>query len=150
MTSIEIINTKETPAIAIREKARVSEIPAVMFRMFGELYPHLNKDVKCVGPPFALYHSWEGDIMDMEVGFPIEGKGIEDGNVQTIVLPAVRAAVTMHIGPYDKLTDTYNLMTEWMKNNGHEPASFMWEEYLNSPQEVPPDQLMTRLYWPII
>jgi effector-binding domain-containing protein len=37
-----------------------------------------------------------------------------------------------------------------MKVNGHTPASYMWEECLNSPQEVPPDKLLTRLYWPII
>lgn len=150
MSSIEIVNTKETPAIAIREKVNVSEIPAVMGRMYGELFPHLGKDVQCAGPPFALYHSWEGEVMDMEVGFPIAGKGIEAGNVRTIKLPAVRAAMAVHIGPYDRLTDTYNIMMEWMKVNGHTPASFMWEEYLNSPQEVAPDKLMTRLYWPIL
>ncbi|HQQ25138.1 MAG TPA: GyrI-like domain-containing protein [Methanomassiliicoccales archaeon] len=150
MTSIEIVNTKETPAIAIREKVKVTEIPAVMERMYGELFPHLGRDVKCAGPPFAFYHSWEGEIMDIEVGFPISGKGIEAGNVKAIKLPAARAAVATHIGPYDRLTDTYNIMMEWMKANGHTPAPFMWEEYLNSPQEVPPDKLMTRLYWPIL
>ncbi|NLX47107.1 MAG: GyrI-like domain-containing protein [Euryarchaeota archaeon] len=150
MTSVEIVETKETPAIAIRERVRVTEIPAVMSRMFGELYPHLGKGVECAGPPFALYHSWEGEIMDMEVGFPIKGEGIEAGNVRTIKLPAARAAVATHVGPYENLTDTYNAVMEWMKANGHSPASFMWEEYLNSPQEVPPDQLLTRLYWPIV
>ncbi|HSA35581.1 MAG TPA: GyrI-like domain-containing protein [Methanomassiliicoccales archaeon] len=150
MTSIKVVNTKETLAIAVREKVKVSEIPAAIGRMFGELYPHLGKGVHCVGPPFALYHSWEGEVTDMEVGFPIVGKGVESGNVKTITLPAVRAAVAMHIGPYDKLTDTYHEVEEWMKVNGHMPASFCWEEYLNDPQEVPPDKLKTRLYWPII
>jgi effector-binding domain-containing protein len=150
MRSIDIVITKESPAIAIREKVKVTEIPTVMFRMFKELYPHLGKDVQCTGPPFALYHSWEGEIMDLEVGFPIAGKGIDSGNVRTIKLPAVRAAMAMHIGPYDRLAETYNIMMEWMKENGHSPASFMWEEYLNSPQEVSPEQLMTRIYWPVL
>lgn len=150
MMSIEIVNTRETTAIAIREKVKVNEIPAAMGRMYGELFPHLGKDVRCVGPPFALYHSWEGEVIDMEVGFPIAGKGVESGNIRTTKLPAVRAAVAMHIGSYDSLTDTYNRMMEWMKANGHTPAAYMWEEYLNSPQEVPPDKLMTRMYWPIL
>jgi len=144
MASIEIVSTREAPAIAIREKVRVSEIPAVMGRMHGELFPHLGRDVQCVGPPFALYHSREGEIMDMEVGFPIAGKGIEAGNVRTIKLPAVRAAVATHIGPYDRLTDTCNKMMDWMKVKGHTPVSFMWEECLNGLQVVPPDKLMTR------
>lgn len=87
MASIEMINTKETPATAIREKVKVTEIPAVGGRVFGELYPRLGKGVQCVSPPFALYRSWEGDLMDMEVGFPIIGKGIDAGNVKTIKLP---------------------------------------------------------------
>lgn len=150
ITSIEIVNTKETLAIAIREKVKVTEVPEAMGRMFGEIMPLLDKKVRCVGPPFALYHSWEGEVMDMEVGFPIAGKGMEVGRVRTIKLPAVRAAVATHVGPYDRLTDTYHLMMEWMKANGHAPATFMWEEYLNSPQEVPPDRLVTRLYWPFL
>ncbi len=150
MTDFEIVNTKETPAIAIRDNVKATEIPAAMGRMFGELFPHLGKDVQCAGPPFALYFSWEGELIDLEVGFPITGKGIEAGNVKTVKLPAVRAAMAMHIGPYDRLMDTYNLMLEWMKANGHTPASYMWEEYLNSPDEVPPEKLMTRMYWPIL
>jgi hypothetical protein len=82
-----MIDTKDHPAIAIREKVKVTEIPAVGGRMFGELYPHLGKGVLCVSPPFALYRSWEGDFMDMEVGFPIIGKGIDAVNVKTIKLP---------------------------------------------------------------
>jgi effector-binding domain-containing protein len=69
--------------------------------------------------------------------------------VKPLELPAVKAVVGMHMGPYDKIVDTYNKMMEWMKTNGYEPADYMWEEYLNSPDEVPVEKLMTRLVWPI-
>ena len=149
MKGIEIVNTKAQSAIAIREKVKMVDIPQEMGRMFGELMPILQSDVKCVGPPFALYHSWSDDETDMEVGFPIAGKGVSKGRIKPIQLPAVKAAVFVHTGPYDKMVESYNGMLEWMKTNGHQPAEFMWEEYLNSPDDTPPEKLMTRMVWPI-
>lgn len=49
MPSIRIVSIKETPAIAIREKVKVTEIPSVMGRIYGELFPHLGNDVKRIG-----------------------------------------------------------------------------------------------------
>lgn len=149
MTDFEILTTTAQAAIAIREKVKMKEIPQAMGRMFAELGPLLQGEVQCIGPPFAFYHSWTDDEMEVEVGFPVAGKGITKGRVEPFELPAVKAVVGMHIGPYDKLVDTYSKMSEWMKANHHQPADYMWEEYLNSPDEVPQEKLMTRLIWPI-
>lgn len=149
MGEFEVITTQEQTAISIREKVKMQDIPQAMGRMFGELMPILQKDVQCAGPPFALYHSWASDETDMDVGFPVAGKAVTKGRVKPLELPSVKAVVGMHMGPYDKIVDTYNKMMGWMKAQGYEPADYMWEEYLNSPDEVPSDKLMTRLVWPI-
>lgn len=149
MEDIEIITTKKITAIAIRETVKVGEIPQAMGLMFLELGPLLGKEVRCAGPPFALYHSWSGDEMDMDVGFPVSGKGVTKGRVRPIELPAVKAAVTTHIGAYATISETYNKMMAWMEKNGYKPLDYMWEEYLNSPQDTSPDKLMTKLFWPI-
>lgn len=149
MENIEVVTTKAQTAIAIREKIKIDEIPQVMGRLFGELVPLLGNEVQCVGPPFVLYHSWSQDEVDMDVGFPVAGEGVTAGKVRPIELPSVRAAVSVHIGPYEKLVDTYNLMMVWMKQKGLVPADYMWEEYLNSPQDTPPERLMTKIYWPL-
>lgn len=149
MGEFEVITTKAQTAISIREKVKIQDIPQAMGRMFGELMPILQKDVQCAGPPFALYHSWSDDETDMDVGFPVTGNAVTKGRVKPLELPAVKAVVGMHMGPYDKIVETYNKMMEWIKTNGYEPADYMWEEYLNSPDEVPAEKLMTRLVWPI-
>jgi AraC family transcriptional regulator len=148
MNEVKVMTTMPQMAIAIRERVKMGEIPQAMGAIFQELTPVLQKEVRCVGPPFAYYHSWSDDETDMEVGFPISGEGITKGRIKPFQLPAVKAAVAMHLGPYDKLMDTYNEILEWMKANGKRPAGHMWEEYLNSPDEVPADKLMTRLIWP--
>jgi effector-binding domain-containing protein len=149
MKGIEIVTTKAQNAIAIREKVKIPEIPQTIGRMFEELMPMIQGGVKCVGPPFALYHSWSNGVTDMEVGFPITGKGMSKGRVKPMELPAVKAAVLMHIGPYDKLSESWEKMQEWMKANGHQPAEICWEEYLSDPDDTPPEKLMTKLFWPI-
>jgi effector-binding domain-containing protein len=149
MNNIEIMTTMAQKTIAIREKVKSKDIPQAMGRIFGELMTVIDKEVRCAGPPFVYYHSWSDDETDMVVGFPIVGEGITKGRIGPFELPAVRAAVTVHIGPYDKLMDTYIEMLEWMKANGHRPAGQMWEEYLNGPEDTPPEKLMTRLIWPI-
>lgn len=148
MIEVKVMTTMPQGAIAIRERVRTQDIPQAFGRMFQELVPVLQKEVRCVGPPFAFYHSWVDDETDMEVGFPIAGEGITKGRIRPFQLPAVEAATAMHVGPYDKLMESYNAVLEWMKANGKRPANYMWEEYLNSPDEVPPEKLMTRLIWP--
>ncbi|MCG7845242.1 MAG: GyrI-like domain-containing protein [Methanomassiliicoccales archaeon] len=150
MVDIKVVTTKTQKAIAIRDKVKIKDVPQAMGGIFGELGPLLANEVKCTGPPFALYHSWSDDEVDMEVGFPIAEGEITKGRVRTIELPAVKAAVAMHVGPYENLADTYGHMMTWITENGHHPADYMWEEYLNSPDDTPKDQLMTRLFWPIM
>ncbi len=149
MTEVKVMMTMPQPAIAIRERVKTGDIPQAFGRMFQELMPVLEKEVRCVGPPFAYYHSWSDDETDMEVGFPIAGEGVTKGRIRPFQLPAVQAATTVHVGPYDKLMESYTALMEWMKANGKKPASYMWEEYLNSPEDTPPEKLETRLIWPI-
>jgi effector-binding domain-containing protein len=148
MGNVKVVTTMPQMAVAIREKVRTRDISQAMKGMFQELMPLLERDVRCVGPPFAYYHSWSDDEIDMEIGFPIVGEGVSKGRVHPFQLPSVKAATLVHEGAYDKLMGSYNVIMEWMKANGKRPADFMWEEYLNSPEEVPPEKLLTRLIWP--
>ena len=149
MSGIELTTTTAQRAASIREKVKVTEIPQAMGRLFGELMAAMQKGLPVAGPPFAYYHSWSNEEVDIECGFPISGEFEADGRIRPFTLPAVKAVVTMHVGPYDKLMESYTKMEQWMRANGHTPADYMWEYYLNEPGTVPPEQLMTRLVWPI-
>ena len=148
MSDIELITTEAQSAVAIRERVNVIEIPLAMGRLFGELAT-LAGEVEMVGPPFAYYHTWSDQEVDVECGFPIAGEFEARGRFKPFTLPAVRAVVATHVGPYDKLMETYTKMETWMKEHGHRPAGYMWEFYLNEPGKVPPEKLMTKLVWPV-
>jgi effector-binding domain-containing protein len=101
------------------------------------------------GPPFAYYHAWSEQEIDMECGFPALGAVKDDGGFKAFILPSVRADVAMHTGPYSDIVKTYTEVQKWMKENAHQPADQMWEIYLNDPAITPPDKLMTQIVWPL-
>jgi len=60
-------------------------------------------------------------------------------------------AVATHLGPYDKLKDSYAEMAgRWIPSQGRECASSpSLEFYRNSPEDTPPEKLVTDIYIPL-
>jgi effector-binding domain-containing protein len=147
----EVIELQPQAGLTIREKVANAEIPAKMGEFFGEIAGFAGRNgIPLLGPPFALYHSWNDRETEMEVGFPVPPGAIGEGRVRPMALPGGRVVTGLHIGPYDKLVDTYGAMGEWMKVQGHVPAALMWETYLSDPAvEKDPAKWITRMYWPI-
>ncbi len=146
---IRLATTKEQLVLSVREVVKVPDIPSTMGCMFGEVLAYMQRSsIQPIGPPIAYYHSWSNDRTDLECGFPVAAAKT-DGRIRALTLPAVRAVEAMHVGPYQALMETYTKMDGFMRAHGYEPASYMWEVYLNDPREVPPERLMTEIYWPI-
>lgn len=70
-----------------------------------------------------------------------------DHEAVTMVVPAGSYAVGLHVGPYDRLHETYlQVIGHWFPMSGYEPAAdAVVEHYLNSPATTPPDQLRTEV-----
>jgi effector-binding domain-containing protein len=150
MSNIEVTTTQAQTSIALREKVKVKEIPQAMGRMYGEIYTHMQKNgIPITGPPFAYYHAWSDQEVDMECGFPTGGTVMNDGKFEAFTLPAVQAVVAVHSGPYPDIAKTYGEVLKWMKEEGHQPADQMWEIYLNDPAITPPEKLLTQIVWPL-
>ena len=66
-------------------------------------------------------------------------------------LPAGTYAVTTHHGPYEQLGDAWQrFMGQWLPQSGKRiGAGVTFEVYLNTPMDVPKDQLITELYIPL-
>jgi AraC family transcriptional regulator len=66
-------------------------------------------------------------------------------------LPAGRYAHTLHVGPYEQLGDAWaRFMGEWLPASGHRIGDGVsYEIYLNTPAEVPKEELRTEMYIPI-
>jgi AraC family transcriptional regulator len=73
------------------------------------------------------------------------------GDIAVQTLSGGDYAVTTHIGPYDKLGQTYaKLYGQWIVQSGRE----LWSEpclefYLNDPESTDPEDLLTDIHVPL-
>jgi AraC family transcriptional regulator len=65
-------------------------------------------------------------------------------------LPAGSYACTIHVGPYERLGDTWQrLMGEWIPASGKRVDGLSYERYLNMPGKVPKEELRTEICVPV-
>jgi effector-binding domain-containing protein len=147
---IKIIETKPEQGLSIREVVTYPHIGQKMGQIFGEMMAYFGKSkVMIIGPPFAMYHSFENEKTDMEVGFPVAGPQKGDGRIKPCTLPGGKVVTATHVGPYEKLSEAYTEMQKWMAAKGLKPNKVMWERYMNDPDTVKdPSGYITQLFWP--
>jgi AraC family transcriptional regulator len=74
-----------------------------------------------------------------------------EGDIGVQEIPGGDYGVASHLGPYEKLGDTYARMCgEWLPESGYElSAAPALEFYRNSPMDTPPEKLLTEIYLPL-
>lgn len=138
------------PTLFVRTRAPVERLSDVLGPAWGSIMAHAATiGASPSGPPFAGYHNMDMTDLDLEIGVPFAEELEGSGDVMAGEIPAGPAVETMHVGPYDRIGDAYEALRDWMTEHGHAPAGPAYEHYLNDPQEVAPEELRTRIIWPI-
>jgi effector-binding domain-containing protein len=155
----ELRDLDPQPAVVVRVSAPTPDL--------GELFdlhlPNIADRVADLGgtpagAPFARYHHFSEDTVDVEIGIPVVAPvanlrplaEAEPGEVAGGELPAGRVAITVHRGSYDGLADTYRRLESWLEANGHAAGPAPWESYIDDPTEVQDaSQLRTEVVWPL-
>lgn len=117
---------------------------------FGVLVEHAAKTgAQWAGPPFILYpEDCEGEF-EISVCMPVT-PGAEGGERVTLEeVPGGTAASTVHVGRYNEIGKAYVALQKWMTDNDRRPAGMIREIYLNDPEAVPPEELLTEVDWPV-
>ena len=151
----------ETPEIALTEPRRTavirltvprSEIHLVMGPAIGEVMAALAAHgVAPAGPVFSHHLRMDPDVFDFEVGVPVEGGFEPSGRVVEGSLPEVKAARTVHHGPYDGLGAAWGELQAWVASRELVPAAYLWESYLSGPESDPdPATWRTELVQPLL
>jgi AraC family transcriptional regulator len=140
------------PVLIVRRRVKRSEIAATI----GEALPHIflyaqQNGIALDGLPFTRYVEMGPGLVTMEPGMRVTGPlPSGDGEIIAAMLPGGPAATTIHAGPYDKLSDAYAAMEQWMETEGLVAAGAPWESYLNDPSDYPdPKDWKTEIFWPL-
>ena len=149
-TQCEIIERPAQPTLAVRTRTPVAELPSIMGQVYGSIMQYLG-DVGAfpAGAPFAAYYNVDMDDLDVEIGFPVAQPLPGRGDVQPGKIAGGRAAVCLHVGPYDQVEPAYAALTAFISEQGYQPSGVAYEFYLNDPGEVPPEELQTQVVFPL-
>ena len=129
-----------------------STVPAKVFQRLAEA------GIPPAGALYARYPSFSDDEVDVEIGVPVLAPAtdippvasLDPGEVGSGELPGGRVATTMHRGPYDRLTETYERLHQWIHDQGHTEGAGPWESYLDDPGDMSDmSGVRTQVVWPI-
>ena len=135
----------------IRVTTTPAEIGPVMGQILPEVWGYLEEQgVHPAGPPFARYHAYQENQVDLEAGFPVSKPVAGAGRIAAGALPGGEVAVAWHVGPYDTLPTTYKAVEAWSQSQNREPAGSPWEVYWTDPGETPDtEEWRTEVIWPV-
>jgi effector-binding domain-containing protein len=148
---IEIVELAPRRAVAIRRTVPATDLG----RFFMEIFPKLRGVIRAQGatpsgPPFARYYNGDPAGFDTEAGIPFTGSFTLTGDeIRVVKLPGGRAARTLHIGPYDTLSEEYRRIEGWLAAEKLRGAEGPWESYIDDESRTPRKHLRTEIYWPL-
>ncbi len=145
---MEIVQRQKTNTLAVRYRTPAAKLAESMGPIYGEIAAYMaQKGIDFAGPPYAMYYNMDMDDLDVEIGFPVGAPAKGEGRVRPGKLPGGRHATATHGGSYETMAKTYDALTAFCKERGVELEERMYEENLNSPEEVPPEKLETVIHF---
>jgi len=139
--------------VGIRRKVK----PAAIGPALGEILPAVaaflqERDETPATPPMALYfeHDEVREEFDLLGGFFLSAPVAAEKRFEAGVIPAGAAAVTMHIGPYEKLGEAHAALRAHLAKEGRAPRIPCYDIYWSDPGEIPnPAEYRTEVVWPM-
>lgn len=150
MIKIELCEEQVQPVMSIRTRTRLELLP----QMIGESYRKIMAYLEEQGEPpaffpFTAYHNLDMQNLDVEMGFPVNRILPEKDGIKARELPAGKMVTSLYKGPYTGMERPYQEMARWIEANGYIPTGVSYEYYLNSPQDVPERELLTKIVMPV-
>jgi AraC family transcriptional regulator len=137
------IAVKDLPvayALVMRRRITREDIATALSECLPAVFTYaLGNGLALAGPPFARYPELGMAHLVLEAGITVAALPSTEpgGGIETLTLPARRAAVAIHRGPYDRLPETYRAIEEWLDREGLTSDGAPMETYLTDPGEHP-------------
>lgn len=150
--SIEVTEVEPTHVAGVRMHTDLGHIAGDIYAGLGTLMAAVQRSGNAPsGEPLTVYHDVidEETAGDVEVCVPVAPDFVGDETVAVRELEGGPMATTIHRGPYEELSRAYRMLTHWIGEQGYEIVGPPREFYLNDPREVPPEELLTRVEWPV-
>jgi effector-binding domain-containing protein len=151
MMDLEIneYRSADQPVLCIRTTCKVEDLPTLIGASYGRIMEVLSRTgQQLAGEPYVAYFNLDMKALEVEMGFPVAQNGAGDGDVVAGFIPGGMKVSALYTGPYQQMAPAYDQLTRYAQEHGYEPTGVAYEHYLNGP-ETPPEQLQTRIVFPL-
>jgi effector-binding domain-containing protein len=156
----EIFEQQAQPVLSVRTVTSAENLPNVLGQIYPAIIEHMDDlNERPAGEPFVAYHNMnlkEIDLqavdlqnLNLEIGFPVQRTLPGKETIKPSEMPAGNYISCLHVGPYPDMVLTYKFIQDFISKNNLQPADIVYEFYLNSPEEVPQDELKTQILLPL-
>lgn len=140
---VEPITLHDQQTLVMRDTVDEEGIAPFMGAAFTRVAEVAQQDGMFVcGPPFARVRPEPGGEIDLEVGFPVSGMVLGQGDVKASHLPGGPALRTTHRGDYSRSREAHEALYAYAAQHGLAPAGDAWEVYLDEPDVAQPRTLV--------
>ncbi len=145
--NITIKDLPEMRIASIRYRGRYDDVG----KYIGKLMKQAGR--YAAGGPFCLYHDpeYREDGADIELCVPVK-QDVNQGGVATRVLEGTRAVTIVHQGPYSALGESYQKVTDYIKEINAEWSLPSREIYIKGPGMIfagSPKRYLTEIQIPV-
>ncbi|MCZ7546603.1 MAG: GyrI-like domain-containing protein [Anaerolineae bacterium] len=146
---VEVRVTEARPAAVINYKTTQEELGQSIGAKMGAIAGYIQQHGgRFAGPPFVVYNDVSGAEWAITVGFPVFGPVVAEGEIVPGEQPGGRVATTMHVGPYERLGETWTALEGWLRAQALHTGATCWEVYETDPDAEPdPSKWKTQLFW---
>ena len=151
MTDFTLIKAPQTTYLYVVRTCSMDpqDISKNMGSAFQQVWAFMQaKAIQPAGGALSVYYDYHPDKMTFRAGFTIaqQDAAKAEGEVKADTTPAGEVLYFRHKGSYGTLRDAYAQMMSHIADIGREISVPTWEVYLNSPDEVAEQDLLTDVY----
>lgn len=149
---------KEVPALRVLSHRGTGPYGETITRLIGEVCSTLipkgapPQSARVAGPIMAIYHDneYREEDAEIEVALPIVGRvELDVHGMELRTLTATRVVSVIYTGPYPGLSSAHETVFNFILAHGFSPSGSPRELYLNDPNEVEENELMTEVQYPV-
>jgi effector-binding domain-containing protein len=140
---VRVVDVAARPTVVIATTTTWDQFPTVWKGLLGEVWACVRAGgIRSGCRNVMLYLD---DTPRIEVGVQLSQPGPLTGRVVASMLPAGRAAMTVHRGSYAELHQAHQAVLDWCTASGEHLTRTRWEVY--GPHRDDITRIWTEVYW---
>ena len=158
-TTIPQLRVEKVPArryVIRRGRVPMEELTRVIPRLIAETHGWVAENAGFHGAPMALVGMPDDEgVVELEVGWPVPALNPPaqidpPAPLALVTYEATRAVVHEHVGPMERLHETYSALVQAMAAAGLRATGPARESYETNPEEEPDtEKWVTEIVWPV-